>query len=132
MYPASTSCPVLTLLWNTWMIRGSATLTMVVSRITMKALSAMTTSACQWYGTEASLAPKRWAGRTPSGCANVAIGSPHPRPATSWLPRCRPLRAWLADVDADLDGRPERQHRPRRVDGDLDRHVLCDLGEVAG
>ena len=39
---------MLTLVWKTWMILGSATLTMVVSRITMKALSAMTISTCQW------------------------------------------------------------------------------------
>src|SRR4051794_37850034 len=104
------------------MILGSATLTIVVSRMTMKALSAITTSACQWYGMAANRAPRPAPGRAPRGCATVAIASR--------LPRQRKLRAGLADLDADLHRGAERQHHPARIHGDLDRHVLGDLGEI--
>src|SRR5215208_6535887 len=73
------------------MIRGSATFTMVVSRITMKALRAITISACQWYGTLAKRAPSLCAGRAPSGCANVAIAALVPlAPPAPPVPRARP------------------------------------------
>src|SRR5438067_836154 len=70
------SWPLLTSLWKTWMIRGSATLTIVVSRTTMNEPRTITTSACQWYGISVRRSRKRWRGLTPSGCATVAIPLP--------------------------------------------------------
>src|SRR5436190_15462215 len=105
------------------MIRGSATLTIVVSRMTMKALRAMTISACQWYGMTAKRAPRPGAGRASSGCATVAI--------RLWLPRQRDVAGRLPHLDPDLHRSPEWQHHPGRVHGQLDRDVLGDLGEVS-
>src|SRR5215213_5448353 len=106
------------------MIRGSATLTMVVSSTTMNEPSTMTTSACQWYGTWARRSARLGRARVPSGWATVAIGS--------GLPRERKLGARLADVNANLHRGAQRQNRPGRVHQDLDRYVLGHLGEVAG
>src|SRR5262245_54515547 len=133
------------------MILGSATLTMVVSRITMKALRAMTTSTCQWYGTVAKCAARlaRSPGRgwAPSGWATVAMGMPYPRTGASlaplparrggarfgsWLPRQREIAGRLADLDSDLHRGAERQDHASRVDDDLHGDVLGDFGEVAG
>src|SRR4051812_15117068 len=106
------------------MIRGSATFTIVVSRTTMNEPRTITTSTCQWYGMWARRSAKVGPERARSGWATVAIGLR--------LPGEREVRAWLAHVDADLSGRPERQRRPAGVNDDLDRHVLGHLGEVAG
>src|SRR5919198_108880 len=105
------------------MIRGSATLTIVVSRTTMNDPRTITTSACQWYGIWVRRSTRWWRGRAPSGWATVAMGLR--------LPRQRQLGGGLADVDADLDRRPERQDDAPRVHHDLDRDVLGHLGEVA-
>lgn len=48
MYAVSTSCPWSTVAWNTWMMRGRATLTMVWFRTTTKVPSTTAMSACQW------------------------------------------------------------------------------------